>query len=583
MMWWIFQKDRFSLERAAVSELESKVGWLEVGKWQADPDNELAMCLTFQVLHLNRTFHFKMVYPSVFPDSPPMIYTEDKTRVSLHQYGASGELCLEHRPDNWQSSISGSDMIESVYRLLVEEQGEEGYMAHAQSAHIPSLGRDTRIKTCRFLLTEGDLNALKALTERKTIRAWIREHKVGGVFISSLLKVGDKENPIWTSNLNLPDGNREEQAFVVRFSGAEISEQPEVSDLKKLLETSEMLELYHEVLQTDSIANLIMGDKDNWVLLTLFGSIDERKLIRYTTIKIPEHKNRLPDQFLSLSDKKVGLVGCGSVGSKVAASLCRSGVGNFLLIDEDIFFPDNIVRNDLDLNYVGAHKAPALQQRLQNINPSVDTQILRLSLGGQESSSSMSGALESLGNCDLIIDATAEPLAFNLIASVSVRKKKPMIWVEVFGGGIGGLVARSRPELDPVPLSARAQIYNWCEGQGVEFLHSTKANDYSAQVDDDTPLIANDAEVSIMSAHATQFATDILARPEASIFPYSAYIVGMSSEWLFQQPFDTRPIDLLPEGQWGETAEHIDSEEIIQLLQAYLPPKDQLDANSSSE
>lgn len=344
-----------------------------------------------------------------------------------------------------------------------------------------------------------------------------------------------------------------------------------------------MLELYHEVLQIDSIANLIMGDKDNWVLLTLFGSIDERKLIRYTTIKIPEHKNRLPDQFLSLSDKKVGLVGCGSVGSKVAASLCRSGVGNFLLIDEDIFFPDNIVRNDLDLNYVGAHKAPALQQRLQNINPSVDTQILRLSLGGQESSSSMSGALESLGNCDLIIDATAEPLAFNLIASVSVRKKKPMIWVEVFGGGIGGLVARSRPELDPVPLSARAQIYNWCEGQGVEFLHSTKANDYSAQVDDDTPLIANDAEVSIMSAHATQFATDILARPEASIFPYSAYIVGMSSEWLFQQPFDTRPIDLLPEGLWGETAEHIDSEEIIQLLQAYLPPKDQLDANSSSE
>ncbi|MEZ9069150.1 hypothetical protein [Vibrio atlanticus] len=57
----------------------------------------------------------------------------------------------------------------------------------------------------------------------------------------------------------------------------------------------------------------------------------------------------------------------------------------------------------------------------------------------------------------------------------------------------------------------------------------------------------------------------------------------MSSEWLFQQPFDTRPIDLLPEGKWGETAEHIDSEETIQLLQAYLPPKEQLDENSSSE
>ncbi|MCT4372027.1 ThiF family adenylyltransferase [Yangia mangrovi] len=40
-----------------------------------------------------------------------------------------------------------------------------------------------------------------------------------------------------------------------------------------------------------------------------------------------------------LADKSVGIVGCGSVGSKVAASLCRTGVGKFLLIDEDIFFP----------------------------------------------------------------------------------------------------------------------------------------------------------------------------------------------------------------------------------------------------
>ncbi len=580
-MWWIFQKERFSLERNAVSELESKADWLQIDKWQAG--NDLAMCLTFQVFHLNRTYRFKMVYPSIFPDSPPMIHTEDKTLISLHQYGSSGELCLEHRPDNWNSLINGSDMIESVHRLLLEEQSEEGYKAHAQSAHMPSLGRDTRTTTLRFLLSEGDLDALKALTESKAEMAWISERTVGKVYISSLLKLGDKGDPTWTSNLILPERNKEEQAVAVRLPGVKIPFQPEVSDIRKLLETADMPELYHKVIQTDSIMNLIIGDHENWVLLILFGSIDNRKVIRYTTVKIPEHKKRLPDQFLSLSNKKVGLVGCGSVGSKIAASLCRSGVGNFLLIDEDIFFPDNIVRNDLDLSCVGVHKAPALQQRLQNINPDVDTQIFRLLLGGQESSNSMSGALESLGKCDLIVDATAEPSAFNWIASVSVRKKKPMIWVEVFGGGIGGLVARSRPELDPVPLSVRAQIYKWCEEQDVEFLHRTKANDYSVQLGDDTPLIANDAEVSIMSAHATQFATDILARPHASMFPYSAYIVGMSSEWIFQQPFDTRPIDLLPEGEWGENTEDFDPEEITQLLQTYLPPKDQLDENSSSE
>lgn len=580
-MWWIFQRERFSQERKAVSELESKVDWLQINKWQAD--NQLTMCLTFQVIHLNRTFRFKMVYPSIFPDSPPMIYTEDKTLISLHQYGSSGELCLEHRPDNWNSLINGSDMIESVHRLLLQEQSEDGYRAHAQSAHIPSLGRDTRTETLRFLISEGDLDALKNLTEAKVEIVWFSERKVGNVFISSLLKIGDKDNPTWTSNLTLPNRNKDQQAVAVRLPGIQISSQPEVSDIKKWLETSGMHELCHETLQTDSIVNLIIGDGESWVLFILFGSIDDRKVLRYTTIKVPEHKNRLPEQFLSLSNKKVGLVGCGSVGSKIASSLCRSGVGNFLLIDEDIFFPDNVVRNDLDLNCVGAHKAPALQQRLQNINPYAETQIFRLSLGGQESSSTISGALESLGNCDLIIDATAEPSAFNWIASVSVRKKKPMIWVEVFGGGIGGLVARSRPELDPVPQSVRAQIYKWCEEQNVEFLHRTKANEYSAQLGNETPLIANDAEVSIMSAHATQFATDILARPQASVFPYSVYIVGMSSEWIFQQPFDTRPIDLSPEGDWGETTEDLDPEEISQLLQTYLPTKDQLDANSSSE
>lgn len=67
-----------------------------------------------------------MRYPSVFPDSSPMVFTEDQLQISLHQYGPSGELCLEHRPDNWHPSVTGADMVASCRRLLVEEQPDTG-------------------------------------------------------------------------------------------------------------------------------------------------------------------------------------------------------------------------------------------------------------------------------------------------------------------------------------------------------------------------------------------------------------------------------------------------------------------------
>jgi hypothetical protein len=44
---------------------------------------------------------------------------------------------------------------------------------------------------------------------------------------------------------------------------------------------------------------------------------------------------RIPSEFERLRDKKIGIVGLGSVGSKVAVSLARSGVRNFILIDDD--------------------------------------------------------------------------------------------------------------------------------------------------------------------------------------------------------------------------------------------------------
>src|SRR5690606_29956851 len=120
--------------------------------------------------------------------------------------------------------------------------------------------------------------------------------------------------------------------------------------------------------------------------------------------------------------------------------------------------------------------------------------------GGQESSTSTESALQDLAECDLIIDATADPQIFNLCASISRSHKKSYIWGEVFGGGIGGLICRARPELDPPPHSSRRQIANWCREQGIPW-DGTQAGDYHISRDDLPPLIADDGDVSVIASH----------------------------------------------------------------------------------
>lgn len=581
MTWWLTRSTRLASEKAIIADLEASVDWLRVRNWHAN--SNLAMCVDFLVVNGDKEFVFQMIYPSVFPDAPPMIYTEDKSRISLHQYGADGELCLEYRPDNWNSSITGADMISSCQRLLSEERPDKDNILHARSAHVASLGRDMRSKHFRFLVTENDINALNMLPECKPTPFGLRDRMVTSTFVPIFSHLGSKEELVWTSDLLLPKGGTEETGFALRISGAENISKMKLDELRTFLEDLNLIDLANSLFDADSFEYLLVGDEGSWILSCIYGKDQDRKDIQYTTLQIPSEKQRLPDSFEFLEDKKVGIVGCGSVGSKIAASLCRSGIGKFFLIDDDIFFPGNVVRNELDLNDTGTHKSHALRDRLLKINPKADIKALRIALGGQESASSMAGALESLGECDLLIDATAEPTAFNMIASVSTRRSKPMIWVEVFAGGIGGIVARARPDIDPVPLSARAQIEAWCNDQGVDWIRPVDSDRYDGRDGDGIPLIADDAEISIMAAHAARYASDILARPEASIFPNSAYVIGFSSAWIFEQPFDTRPIILQQNGEWGETVDTLDPASAIKLLKEHLPSKEDADATADTK
>ena len=550
MIWWLYNSKRLESEKAALEKLEGSITWLKVGNWKFNTNFE--MCVKFWVTHNEKEYGFRMIYPHMFPDVPTMIYTEDGSRISHHQYGAEGELCLEYRPDNWLPSYNGANMVESCRRLLSEERPREDIFIHAHSAHVASLGRDLLLYSHRFLIAQEDINFLNKQVACKALPLTLCWRIAASTIINSIHYIGLQGKPDMEGNLKKLNGDLERKGFAVRLPGYEIKQNITTKELKLLLDEAGLHDLWNTLYEGKNIDYLLIGNGNKWLLFEIIGEGSERRIIAFTTIEIPNEKLRLPDEFKKLAEKRIGIIGCGSLGSKVAASLCRSGVGNFLLVDDDIFFPGNIVRNELNLSATGVHKSYALKEILEDISPSADVKVFPVSLRGQVSTGLLDYTLVSLSDCDILLDATANPTAFNLIASISKRMKIPMVWSEVFSGGIGGFIARSRPNIDPVPLSVRQQIATWCNDQDEEFKRKNNLENYEGLGDDGKPLIASDAEVMIIAGYVARFISDILVRPEESIFPNSVYLIGFSSEWLFDQPFDTIPIKLQPDGEWQE-------------------------------
>ena len=267
---------------------------------------------------------------------------------------------------------------------------------------------------------------------------------------------------------------------------------------------------------------------------------EDGRLLRPAVVRPVSTSPRIDADHSALAGRKIAIVGCGSIGSKIGSMLARSGATTFLLVDDDVMLPGNLVRHDLDWREIGAHKADGVARRIQFVNPDAGSEKRRHRLGGQESSGSVETLVERLAECDLIVDATANPHVFNYVGAAVAHGKASLVWTEVFGGGFGGLVARHRPGFEPSPPSMRAMIEAWCAERGQAIPRAVP--DYGGS--EELPLIADDADVTVIAAHAARLAIDTLIARTPSAFPFSVYLIGLSGAWIFDAPFDTYPIDV---------------------------------------
>ena len=564
-MWWIKDADRLKREVSAVDALREQQPWLSGVKPTVFKD--FIFAIDFDIVVDGELLPFRLKYPTFFPETPPSVIPRDGRQLSGHQYGTGGELCLEFRSDNWDPSVTGSMLIESTHRLLSTEKSATEGQDMVPSAHSSSLGQHLRGWACRFLVTTAVMEYIGALPVGAYCDALIIDirmpNKTWTAYVKSL---GPADAPGWREE-KIPDrGDTTVPGILVRIESlADLPTSPEQDLLDSLVVSARGKNAAPLDTDNNNCIFTIIADAQSAVMFCSYPKEGGRGVLPYRSVILPDDAEaRIPELYSVLALKKVGIVGCGALGSKIATSLARSGIRAFVLVDDDIMTPGNLVRHDLDVGSIGAHKAVALAARLKATTARVTVSARLVALGGQESSGSTASVLDELATCDVLIDATANAQAFNFVASVATNSLRPMVWAEVYAGGIGGFVARLRPELEPPPHSARRQYVGWCRAQNVPW-HGLDQN-YGAQGIAAKTLIADDSDVAVIAAHATRMAVDLLVHPDNTAFPHPAYVIGLARQWIFSDPFDTRPIDFEPDGEWTSQASPERTEEAITFM-----------------
>jgi molybdopterin/thiamine biosynthesis adenylyltransferase len=537
-------------ERDGIKSLLQET-WLENVCWKMGS----LLQVDFDVVVDGKKFEMRLTYPDFFPDTPGFVQPRNPSpRISEHQYGGTGVLCLDYRPETWHSAVTGADLIRSTFTLLSSESSGTGVV----NDHRASLGQSLRFEPLRFLLTKELARVLKrsGRADGTTFSTRTILHERARVtFVSQVEEADGKlhalENQPCDEDAFEPLFALEGRAEVFRFQGDTTQKFDSLESLSNAIGCPASLEaIFPEINSAPNKHHecFVITHSDRSAMRVFKLEKREPPNIAELHVIAPEKgSERLPSEYRDLGSKTVAIVGLGSVGSKVAVSLARSGVRGFLLIDDDVLLLGNLRRNELSWMQVGVHKVKGVREMLSLVAPGCVIRERIQRVAGQENSSSAASVLEEVGGCDLIIDATADVSVFLLLGAVAKRCKTPMCWAELFAGGIGGLIARSRPKLDPNPLDVRREI--------VAVLNTMppaphqKAVNYD--MDDLRPLIAYDADVGHISAALTRFAIDTLIRGKDSVFPNSAYLLGLRKEWIFSQPFDVLPIDLNVVGSEG--------------------------------
>lgn len=201
----------------------------------------------------------------------------------------------------------------------------------------------------------------------------------------------------------------------------------------------------------------------------LNATLEEVTLIDFTDFTAAKHLSDTPD---SIFMKKICILGCGAVGSKVAFHLYRSGISFLNLVDNDFLLPHNMVRHALSTykpGYFVLHKASAIRRELNNMFYGMPPCAKSYN---EDALTHISKPQEE--PYDIIIDATASVHVMYGLDTISFPDKTRVVRVALSEGGNVGVTYLGIDNKQPLSdfymeiLSASLtndEVYNWLSSE----------------------------------------------------------------------------------------------------------------------
>ncbi len=164
-------------------------------------------------------------------------------------------------------------------------------------------------------------------------------------------------------------------------------------------------------------------------------------------------ENWAPDQLRSrggaerqVTERRILIIGAGSLGSAVAENLCRAGTPDMAIMDGETINAGNLVRHVLTMADVGHNKADALVQKLNGVSPNAKLR----SMPHRFHAGLADDVADAIRSHDVIVDCTGSDDLLEDLATFEWRSEKIFVSLSMTWGAEGLLAFSAREEIFPV-------------------------------------------------------------------------------------------------------------------------------------
>ncbi len=158
-----------------------------------------------------------------------------------------------------------------------------------------------------------------------------------------------------------------------------------------------------------------------------------------------------------INEKKVMIIGLGTLGSYISLELAKTGIYHFILIDYDIVQPVNISRHLAFIDDIGKYKTKVIQDQINRTNPNAIVQVLSLN---PFTTANLMKFRRLIRDVDLILMTTANHNASILLNKIAIEEGKIVIYSECGPDAKIGRIYRVIPRKTPCYMCINSKIFH---------------------------------------------------------------------------------------------------------------------------